>query len=793
MEDRFQDTKSDTSMNAKPRPDDQVSSLPAELAFPSYLVFPSRRLLLFNSPAAEEYNWRQPESIGQPLEEILVRSWSPRLFSVIDEVIREGESRYVDLSVPMPSGSWITRNALVAPAAHHGKKAALVIMQLGSGASGDTKNTQGSVESRTEPSETIMVKNRVIDTAIAPIAVAHLDGRLAYANQALLDLWGLPSRRDAVGRHVFEFWKDPQTAQDLVDEMTENETASGELTGRTWDGRNIEVRVNAAMVRNADGDPIAMAASFLDLSKERALLHEQEFLAGILKGVSECVIATDLDGIITYWNPGAEKLFGYHSAEAQGRDIRQIIVPAQGESQDNIIDRVRTQGHWDGKMLTRRKDGYTFWQESYISLIEDSSGNAIGLVGINHDITREMEREQANQELLRRVRTLHYVDNALLRQDSPESIAETALRSLSGILNCRRTSVALIDELTRLPYIFYEFPEPDLPLDARPGFLSLAMFGPAPLDPDQGMNIVEHVQPLFDADPDRAWLAQTGVRAYINIQLVAEHRVIGFLNVGTTDPSELTEEAISICEELAASLSVAIHHSLLLRKERRAADQIRQLARRRTSIEQQERTRLGRILHDAVGNGLAVLSVKLTQLDNKVAAGEQESAIEVSRSARRQVAELGKTVREVIEGVRPAVLEELGFIAAVEEYAGKLSLRSHIAVEIDSSTRSTGLSAAAQTELYFVVVELLSNVVKHAKASRITLAIRESSGRFGIRLADDGKGFDVLSVVTRRSSTGWGLINVRERVEALGGTMAVHSQPGEGTAVTLEIPTEGHE
>ena len=793
MEERSQKKEARADDQPKEHLNEMEGFLLSGLSLPGFLVSESGRLLRFNEHAAAEYNWHHIKSAGQPLDDMLIRSWSARLFAVIDEVIREGETRYVDLSVPMPRGSWITRNALVAPATYHGEKAALVIMQLGSGASGHTRNAQSGVKSATEPSETVMVKNRVIDTAIAPIAIAHLDGRLGYVNQALIDLWGLPSRRDAVGRHVFEFWKDPQIAQDLIDEMTENETASGELTGRTWDGRNIEVRVNASMVRNADGDPIALAASFLDLSKERALLHEQEFLAGILQGVSECVIATDLDGTITYWNPGAEKLFGYHRAEVQGRNIRQVIVAAEGQNQDDIINRVRAQGHWDGKMLTQRKDGTALWQESYISLITEASGRAIGLVGINYDITKEMERDRANEELLRRIRTLHYMDNALLRQDSPESIAETALRSLSGILKSRRTSVALIDELTRLPYIFHEFPEPDLPQDARPRFLSLKMFGPNPLDPAQGMNIVEQVRPLIDTDPSRAWLGETGVRAYINLQLVAEDRVIGFLNVGVSDPSELTEEVISICEELAASLSVAIHHSLLRHKERRAADQIRQLARRRTSIEQQERMRLGRILHDAVGNGLAVLSVKLTQLDNKVAAGEQESAIEVSRSARRQVAELGKAVREVTEGVRPAVLEELGFIAAVEDYAGKLSLRSQIAVEIDSSTPSTRLSAAAQTELYFVVVELLSNAVKHAGASRITLVLRESSGRLGIRVVDDGIGFDVLATVTRRSSTGWGLLNVRERAEALGGTMTVRSLPGEGTAVFIEVPAEGKE
>ncbi len=124
------------------------------------------------------------------------------------------------------------------------------------------------------------------------------------------------------------------------------------------------------------------------------------FQSQLLSNVRESVVATDLDGRITYWGHGAETLYGYWAEEVLGRYIADIIVPGAPDEELERIRRVREEGAWSGEYVQTRKDGTTFWSDTSIALVRDEHGQPAGMIGIDHDITGRKQAQESLQQAL---------------------------------------------------------------------------------------------------------------------------------------------------------------------------------------------------------------------------------------------------------------------------------------------------------------------------------------------------------------------------------------------------------
>jgi signal transduction histidine kinase len=195
---------------------------------------------------------------------------------------------------------------------------------------------------------------------------------------------------------------------------------------------------------------------------------------------------------------------------------------------------------------------------------------------------------------------------------------------------------------------------------------------------------------------------------------------------------------------------------------------------------ERERARWARELHDSVLQGLAsrrvLLSAALKSGDSvRLAAAVEEALVDMVRDI--------DDLRGLITELRPATLDQLGLVAALEDLVGRVGHGAEIELVLDLQVDAERIEAELETVVYRLVQEGLTNVVKHACAGRVDLQIRSSEDRLDVLVSDDGEGFD-----TDAERSGFGLAGMRERVELAGGELQIESSPGAGTRVMASLP-----
>jgi PAS domain S-box-containing protein len=195
--------------------------------------------------------------------------------------------------------------------------------------------------------------------------------------------------------------------------------------------------------------------------------------------------------------------------------------------------------------------------------------------------------------------------------------------------------------------------------------------------------------------------------------------------------------------------------------------------------------RIAHALHDEAGQLLASVYLKIADL-------EREPPKRVGlrlRELRALLDQVDREIRRLSHELRPTILDDLGLIPALEFLGDGVAKRYGIRV-IVSGTTGGRLPAEIETAVYRVAAEALTNATRHARPSTITIELTRTTRGLTGRVIDDGSGFDTHAVMSGTLSRGLGIIGMRERLAALGGTLALSSSPGRGTVVTLDVPVE---
>lgn len=214
---------------------------------------------------------------------------------------------------------------------------------------------------------------------------------------------------------------------------------------------------------------------------------------------------------------------------------------------------------------------------------------------------------------------------------------------------------------------------------------------------------------------------------------------------------------------------------------------LRQLTRQIIQAQEEERKEISRELHDEVVQTLVGINVELSALG--------QSASQGSRSLKSKIAHTQRLVENSVNAVhrfarelRPAVLDDLGLIPALHAYSKNVAARKKIRIQLTAFHGVEDLAAAVRTVMFRVAQEALTNVVRHAHATLVTLNISKISRAIRMEISDDGRSFQVEKVLLANTQKRLGLIGMRERVEMIGGALSIESVPGRGTTVRAEIP-----
>jgi signal transduction histidine kinase len=211
-------------------------------------------------------------------------------------------------------------------------------------------------------------------------------------------------------------------------------------------------------------------------------------------------------------------------------------------------------------------------------------------------------------------------------------------------------------------------------------------------------------------------------------------------------------------------------------------------------IEEDERKKLARDLHDGPTQSIAAIAMRLNYvrllLDRDPKKVNQELG-NIEDLARRTT----KEIRQMLFRLRPIILETQGLTAALEQYVQKLEETDPINYHLQVQAVEDYLDLDAQGGIFYIIDEAITNARKHAQARNLWVRMGIRDDDFVAQIEDDGSGFDVGAVQARYDERGGslGMINLLERTELLGGTLRIESAPGKGTRITVIVPLKGVE
>ena len=271
--------------------------------------------------------------------------------------------------------------------------------------------------------------------------------------------------------------------------------------------------------------------------------------------------------------------------------------------------------------------------------------------------------------------------------------------------------------------------------------------------------------------------------SWMGVPLVAGGKTIGLYSLSRAEPGAYGQRHLRLAQALSAPAAVAIQNAALFRQLTAERERLQTLSRKLVDVQENERRAIARELHDETGQVLTSLKIGLrvleqTSKDTRVASRAAE--------LRRVADEAQEGLHRMAANLRPPVLDHVGLVAAVGQLATDLSVSSGVKIGLETvGCDGERLPWRAETDLFRIAQEALTNAIRHAEADEISVVLDRREGRLRLVVEDDGRGFDPEAA---EGNQRLGLVGMRERVEILGGTLLVESSPGSGTTVVVEAP-----
>ena len=282
-----------------------------------------------------------------------------------------------------------------------------------------------------------------------------------------------------------------------------------------------------------------------------------------------------------------------------------------------------------------------------------------------------------------------------------------------------------------------------------------------------------------------------GLKAYICVPLRAKDKVLGVLNVASRRPHRFTTNDMHLLYAIGDQLGIAIEHVQLYERLRKARERLRKLARQNLAAEEEERRRIARELHDETSQSLSGMALQLQALIEMYAlSGNQEPEFVAGlKKVQSLTVQVHNEVSRLISNLHPALLDTLGLVPAVRQYAETRLQPLGINVSVETKGSERRFPPDVEAALFRFVQGAIGNIAQHSRAKEATVVLEYQTDDFSLSIKDDGQGFDVSEITdVEESGRGRGLFSMRERIGLLGGTSGVESQIGQGTTVWAKVP-----
>jgi len=472
------------------------------------------------------------------------------------------------------------------------------------------------------------------------------------------------------------------------------------------------------------------------LVREQAAMEVRLRLATIVESSDDAIISKDLEGVIVSWNRGAQRIFGFTEAEAVGQPITIIIPPELQEEENKILQRLRAgESIEQYETLRVTKEGKKVDVSLMICPLKDSTGRIIGASKIARDITERKQTQDNLRESEERLRLAVETGRMYAFEWDPA----TDLIERSG--ECSDIFSWIDDSAHDTGRQFAARVHPD----DRERYVATTETGLTAASPTYQTSYR-----VLRPDGSVTWLEESG-RAFFD----AQGKMLRAIGIGV-DVSD----------------------------RKHAEEAILGIGRKLIEAHEQERTRIGRDLHDDIVQRLVLLAIELGGVQQDVPESASELRTRIG-TLQNEATQITNDVQLLSHELHSSKLEYLGIVGATKNFCKEFSEHHKVEIDFQSHDLPTGLPRELSLSLFRVLQEALRNATKHSGIKRFEVRLWGSTGEIHLKVSDLGAGFDTE---TAMKSTGLGLTSMQERVRLVGGELSINSQPKGGTTIHARVP-----
>ena len=513
------------------------------------------------------------------------------------------------------------------------------------------------------------------------------------------------------------------------------------------------------------------------LRNQAKQLKEQ---AELLDIAEDAIIVLDMEDRIVFWNAGAEERYGWTKDEVKNQVSYVVLHTVFPEPLIDIKAKLAMVGRWEGELVQKKRSGEEIVVESRLALRRDQKNRPVAIMEINNDITERKQTQIALQRSKEELEARVAARTAELQDANDRLIVELNRR--------KRIEDMLRKGAERYRNLFVNSPLGIYRVNAEGRILMgnptlIRMLGYSSFDE------------LVSVGGKRRDYEPSYLRKKIKDRLEKEGRVRGF----ETKWRKRDKTSIFVRENAKAVRSpdgtLLYYEGTVedITEQKKAEEkiksyqkQLRSLASDLSLAEERERRRIATMLHDHIGQILAISKIKLGALAQLI--GNDESMNQL-KEVRNHIEQAIQYTRSLTFELSPPILYDLGLEAALEWLAEQVREHQRINCMFEADAYPKPVSDEIRIVLFSAVRELLMNVTKHAQANVAKITIRRVNDSITVHVADNGIGF-VPSKMSfyRDENKGFGLFSIRERLRHLSGQMEVRSGRGRGTRVILTAP-----
>lgn len=512
--------------------------------------------------------------------------------------------------------------------------------------------------------------------------------------------------------------------------------------------------------------------------------------------------------LITYWNEGAESMYGWSKQEAMGKVAHEILSTRFPRPLDEIRRKLHERGSWEGEVLHTDSNGKLICVLSRWTLQKDHDGQG-KYIEINTDIT---ERKAIEEQLVRVNESLEAVveertetlirTNDILKLFSKSLVKQDYLEKLVGLIRdwckCDSAGVLIMDSSGNFSDGFAvdyggDFLSGANILSARKSGCLNARILSDGLTVKESSFLTEsgsficNDMSLVEGYPHRSICSEAccgyPVFSLATFPIHYEDRLIGCLHLTDQKKNSFDPAMLAFIESAIPTLGNSLYRFSIEEELRSSREELRRLSAHMLTVREEERTMISREIHDDLGQSLTAAAIEVSRI---IAAGNiDEKATDRLSHVSELIDGTLENIHRICSQMRPSLLDHLGLYEAIRHETGLFTKRSNINCHMELWPLRGKLPEAVSTTLFRIFQEAMTNVVRHARAQNVHISIRKGAGNIAMIVRDDGHG---IKGVKLEGEKRFGMLGMRERALELGGTVTFESGEDGGTTVKVNIP-----